>query len=146
MITPTILNALARDRYHPGRGALTAKQKRSSFRLHPGVSAEVPDYGPFHREKSPTQTDQDAQDQKRSGEIWGTTPTNKGFTPTVEAYPGPLGASERGINFVTPIEPHPGSAPNHAKWYLGSTPGVMARLKNGIDYAAIPADVEVLQP
>lgn len=101
----------------------------------------MPDFGPFNREGNPTtQTDEIAIEQERSREVWGRVPRN-GNWPTVEAYPGSLAEGLWGINFTTEVQPHPGSAPNHAKWYLGETPGVISRLKNEEEFACIEADV-----
>lgn len=109
----------------------------------------MPDFGPFCRWESPTQTTADALLQVASSEIWGGVPFN-GLEPTVEAYPGTLIRTQapnlRGIEFTTPIAPYPNSSPLHAKWYLSLTPGVLLRQKSGQDYACITATVDNHQP
>jgi hypothetical protein len=67
-------------------------------------------FGPFCRCESPTQTKADAQLQQASGEIWGRTPRG-GMEPTVQAYPWPLAADTRGIEFTTDTIPHPNGSP-----------------------------------
>jgi hypothetical protein len=52
----------------------------------------------------------------------------------------------RGIQFTTPIAPHPNQSPFEAHWYYGHTAGVMLRTKDGQDYAAITATVVNHQP
>lgn len=105
----------------------------------------MPTFGPFNRSESRTQTIQDAIDQVKSQEIWGTT-RNNGIEPAVKAYAGNLKPNERGIEFETQIRPYPDGSPLEAAWYLTKTPGVILRVKNGIDYACIPASVRNLQP
>jgi hypothetical protein len=100
----------------------------------------MPFDGTFSRWESTTQTPAIAVLQVLSGEIWGRTP-NGGNYPTVQAYPWKLNG-RRGIEFTTQIQPHSMSAPHEARWYLGLTPGVERRQKNGIDYACIKAVVE----
>ena len=97
--------------------------------------------GPFCRGESPTQTKADAQLQQTSGEIWGRTPRG-GMDPTVQAYPWPLAAGTRGIEFTTDTTPHPNGSPYQIRWYLTRTPGVLLRQKGGEDFACILADVE----
>ena len=102
-------------------------------------------YGPFNREESTTQDSATALQQVATGEIWGKTP-RFGTVPTVEAYGGQLKATLRGIEFSTPIQPHPNGSPYHIKFYLGMTQGVQHRCKGGIDYACISAIVINKQP
>jgi hypothetical protein len=52
-----------------------------------------------------------------------------------------LEVTKRGIEFKSPIQPHPNGSPNHIKYYLGKTPGVEHRCMNGIDYACISATI-----
>ena len=107
----------------------------------------MPKYGPFNREGNiRTQPDELAIEQVRSGEVWGRTPVQKGGWPVVESYTGLLGNGDWGINFTTEIEPHPGSAPHHAKWHFGKTPGVELREKNGEDYGCIAAALTRVPP
>ena len=49
----------------------------------------VVEYGPYHRDESPTQTIADAAKQEASGEIWGQT-ARYGLGPSVKAWRGPL--------------------------------------------------------
>jgi len=100
--------------------------------------------GPFHRRETPTQTKEDAVLQTQSGEIWGKTPRG-GNLPTVQAYAGNLPGG-RGIEFHTEIEPNPSGSPYEARWYLGLTPGVVQRERDGVDYACISACVDNKQP
>ena len=91
---------------------------------------------PFHRvENSTTQTRAIARMQELSREIWGRPARGSGL-PSVKAYPGSL-PNRRGVEFMTDIEPMPGSAPNEARWYWEWCPGVELRQKNGEDYACI---------
>lgn len=96
--------------------------------------------GPFHRRESPTQTVADAALQVATREIWGRCPRG-GMCPTVQAYPGPIIANDRGIQFETPILPHSNGSPIEVRWYLQLTPGVQERYKNGEQFACIEADV-----
>lgn len=100
--------------------------------------------GPFCRWESPTQTRQDACEQERTGELWGRTPQN-GFVPAAQAYPFPLAVNQRGIEFTTSTAPHPNGSPYEIRWYLGQTPGVLLRQKNGEDFACILANVKNIQ-
>lgn len=106
----------------------------------------MPNYGPFHRKETRTQTPAVALLQAASCEIWGGTPKNGGMVPTVQAYPGTLPAC-RGIEFITNISIHPGSCPIEARWYLGFTPGVEERRDSGGNiFACITASVTNNQP
>jgi hypothetical protein len=104
----------------------------------------MPFDGIYCRWESPTQTPAIAIIQVRSGEIWGRKPAG-GFYPAVQAYPSRL-SGRRGIEFTTEIQPHPMSAPHEVRWYLGITPGVELRQKQGEDYACIKAAVDNQQP
>ena len=106
----------------------------------------MPTLGPFHRRETPEiQTSELAILQVKTGEIWGRTPKNGGNWPTVQAYTTPIG-SQRGREFTTEIAPMPHQAPLEARWYLGLTPGVQARRKDGEDFACITAVVKNFQP
>ena len=107
-------------------------------------------HGPFHRRESTTQTSVDAVEQCRTGEIWGLI-ARGGMWPSVKAYAGTLRNRDRGINFTTDTSPAPNgvldrNSPFDVRWYLGETPGVEQRQKNGEDYACILAEVENCQP
>lgn len=107
----------------------------------------MPDYGPFNREGNDrTQPDDLAIEQVRSREVWGRTPVQKGGWPVVECYTGLLEKGDWGINLTTKVEPHPGSAPHHAKWQYGRTAGVVLREKNGTHYGSIAANVTRVPP
>jgi len=101
--------------------------------------------GPYHRLESTTQTSAVAIEQVANGEIWGRTPRG-GMVPTVQAYPLTLPAARRGIEFTTPIDPYPNGSPFEIRWYLGQTPGVQERTRNNETFAAIPANINNLQP
>ena len=104
-------------------------------------------FGPFHRKESKSQAIEDALKQVASQEIWGSIPNNGGKWPTVQAYPGNLSRTIRGIEFSTDIESAKGSCPIEARWYLELTPGVEERHDDhGNQYACISADVINLQP
>jgi hypothetical protein len=75
-------------------------------------------YGPFHRLESPTQTADDAKRQEETREVWGA-PPRWGHWPKVKAYPGPLGARQRGIEFWTDCEPD--IQGDHVSWARGQT-------------------------
>jgi len=120
---------------------------RAIVMLQIEAEQEAPMAGPFCRWESLTQTPAIALVQVRSGEIWGDTPKNGGLEPTVQAYPWPLAAARRGIEFTTDILPHhPMSSPIEARWYLTLTPGVLRRQKNGVHYACITAAIDNRQP
>jgi hypothetical protein len=92
---------------------------------------------PYHRLESPTQTSADARAQAASGEIWGRAARGSNI-PSVKAYRNALPAHSRGIEFVTPVAPTPGSGtPYEARWYLGTT-GVR---QNSAGFAVISAIV-----
>ncbi len=97
--------------------------------------------GPYHRQESPTQTAEVAAMQAESGEIWGGIPRG-GQWPTVQAYPRALEHGARGVQFTTPIAPHPNGAPHEVRWYLGITPGVLERYNDdGDQFACVTATV-----
>lgn len=91
-------------------------------------------YGPYHRLESPTQTAWTTLTQVVTQEVWGGTPRG-GFTPTVQAYRGPLPDAAKGIEFFTTVAPAPGNHPVEVRWY-GSDPGV--RTAPVGDFATIP--------
>ena len=100
----------------------------------------------FHRLESPTQTRTTALAQVRSGEVWGKAIRGGGI-PCVKAYRGSIPASDRGVEFTTPIVPQKGSGtPHEARWYYPHTPGVKAITSHGEDFAVIPASVKNMQP
>lgn len=100
----------------------------------------------FHRLESPTQTSADALRQVQSKEIWGRAARGSSIL-SVRAYRRNIPAGRRGIEFTTPIEPHPGSgSPYEVRWYYPQTDGVLLRRRNDEDFAAIPAEVTNLQP
>lgn len=102
-------------------------------------------FGPFSRRESNTQTPADALEQVRTNEIWGSA-ARYSCGPCVRAYAHPLAAGVRGIDFMTPTEPHPNSNPFDVLWYYPETPGVMLRVRSGIDYACIQATITNKQP
>jgi hypothetical protein len=91
----------------------------------------------YHRLESPTQTSADAKAQAASGEIWGRAARGSSIA-CVKAYRNALPAHRRGIEFVTPIPPTPGSGtPYEARWYLG-IPGVR---QNSAGFAVISVTI-----
>ena len=101
--------------------------------------------GQFNRRENPrTQPKSLAPIQVTSGEVWGRTPLG-GLEPTVQAYTGEL-KGQRGINFVTSVDPHPDDSPLEVRWYLTQTPGVELRHKDGEEFACIKAVVTNMQP
>jgi hypothetical protein len=104
----------------------------------------VPSVGPFNRRETRTQTREDAVKQVNSREIWGRT-ARWSMEPSVKAYPGVL-RNCRGIEFTTPVEPHPFSSPLELRWFLTLTPGVLERRNGSEIFACIPADVKNMQP
>ena len=97
----------------------------------------MPTYGPYHRVRSTTQTDELAYKIQESGELWGKAPRWSG-TPQPQAYDGPLPDGEIGIEFTTDVAPRPGSAPKKVRWWPDD-PGVI-RLRDEI-HAMIPVTV-----
>ena len=84
-------------------------------------------YGPFHRLQSTTQTDEVAQQQEASQEMWGR-PRQYSSIEQVQAYTGPLPAQSVGVEFTTQTKPDSGTAPGHARW-TGPREGV--RIEDG---------------
>ena len=72
-------------------------------------------YGPFHRLRSPTQTDEDADLQAATSELWGR-PRQFSDIPQVQAWVGPLPEGESGVEFTTAVPPDPFLPPGHARW------------------------------
>lgn len=70
-------------------------------------------YGPFHRLRSPTQSDAVAKQQQESAEVWGRARQNSDI-PQVQAYIGPLPNETDGIEFLTAVAPDTGTV--HARW------------------------------
>jgi hypothetical protein len=96
-------------------------------------------WNPFHRRESPTQTVNDAKLQQSSMEIWGKEARFSSLL-SVKAYRGAIKALQMGVEFDTAVAPQKGGgSPFEARWYHGSTPGVVKRTDSaGTDYAAIP--------
>mmetsp|Transcript_5930 Transcript_5930/g.16106 ORF Transcript_5930/g.16106 Transcript_5930/m.16106 type:complete len:135 (+) Transcript_5930:164-568(+) len=92
-------------------------------------------YGPFHRLKSPTQSDEVARQQLESGEMWGR-PRQFSEIPQVQAYIGKLEDGREGMEFMTSVAPDKGTAPGHARW-TGPRDGV--RVEEG--FAKIPITI-----
>ena len=82
-------------------------------------------YGPFHRVRSPTQSDETAQLQVQSQEIWGR-PRLGSDIPQVQSYAGPLPDGQRGIEFYTNVSPDQSLPPGQARW-TGPRPGVTVK-------------------
>src|SRR5262245_60507928 len=75
--------------------------------------------------------DVDAVQQVQSGEIWGKE-ARCSNSPSVKAYRNQIPAKRRGIEFTTPLAPHPGSgSPVEARWYYPHTTGVVLRADPG---------------
>lgn len=94
----------------------------------------------YHRLQSPSQSRRTAEQQRKSGEVWGRAPWGSDI-PTDQAFVGPLPARETGVQFETDVEPskiNPLSL--EVRWRLGD-PGVMLRSENGEDFAAITVTV-----
>ena len=97
-------------------------------------------YGPFHRLRSPTQSDETAQRQVKSQEVWGR-PRRGSDIPQVQAYVGPLPTTtteKKGIEFYTNVPPDPHQPPGQARW-TGPRPGVIVQEEeeNGLLFARI---------
>jgi hypothetical protein len=91
--------------------------------------------GPFHRLESPTQDKTTARQQGQAMEIWGRAAQGSNIL-SVKAYRSGLPAGRRGIEFDTPVAPHPGGGtPYEARWYYPNTVGVRQRT-NGTDQFA----------
>lgn len=76
----------------------------------------------YYRLSSSTQTDDVADRQVASGEIWGRTPRWSNV-PKVQAYVGALPGGRAGIEFTTEVDPDPYGLPSEASW-SGPRPGV----------------------
>ena len=85
----------------------------------------MPALATYYRVASPTQTDEDAERQQASGEIWGL-PARGSNIPKVKAYVGPLPEGQPGIEFTTAVTPDPDCPPGHAYW-SGPRAGVVVR-------------------
>ena len=92
----------------------------------------------YHRLTSPSQTDADAQMQISSGLICGGGRRQGGGgvspIPSAKAFPGPLPAGQKGIEFKTSVCPSSDGPITY--WHLGA-PGV---IPNG-DLACVPAQI-----
>jgi hypothetical protein len=95
-------------------------------------------FGKYHRNEAKYQTAADAILQVKSGEIWGRKPKD-GLGPTVQAYTESGIKQARRIEFSTDIKPG-SESPFEAWWYLGLTPGVERREKDGEEFASIKVD------
>lgn len=62
-----------------------------------------------------TQTDETAELQRDSGEVWGRTP-RWSYEPKVQAYKGPLPEGQAGIEFTTEVPPDPQALPWEPSW------------------------------
>ncbi|MFF0310148.1 RHS repeat-associated core domain-containing protein [Streptosporangium sp. NPDC004379] len=89
-----------------------------------GCTPDVPEnekllYGPFHRIMTPNQEPDFLQRVLDSGELWGRSPRYSSF-PQVQAYAGPLPASERhkrgSFTFYTEVRPDRGSRLDRPTW------------------------------
>ena len=98
-------------------------------------------YGPFHRLASPTQTQEDAQRQAETGEIWGRTPRNSGW-PQIEAYPGLLKEGEFGIEFYTAARPNES---RHSPVHYWSGPEFEGSARIEGDFAKIPGVITTIR-
>jgi hypothetical protein len=99
----------------------------------------------YHRLRSSTQTDDMAERQVESGEVWGRTP-RWGNAPKVQAYVGPLPSGRAGIEFTTDVEPDSYGLPHEASW-SGPRPGVevdgeFAKIRVSVTTMVRTADVD----
>ena len=76
---------------------------------------KIPKFGPFHRIQSPTQSNEVADLQVKSQEMWGR-PRRGSDIPQVQAYTGPLPKNAKGIEFVTHVKPDDSLPPGQARW------------------------------
>lgn len=76
----------------------------------------VQEYGPYYRVQTGTQTDETAQAQIRSEEIWGLPHRFGGVEPQVKAYVGPLPPDKKGVEFYTNVPPDYGCPPGVHYW------------------------------
>jgi hypothetical protein len=78
-------------------------------------------YGPYYRFKSPTQTEEDAERQLKSKELWGK-PARGSSIPKVKAYtsayPG-VREKRQGIKFTTLVPPDSYTPGHIAHWSNG---------------------------
>ena len=92
-------------------------------------------FGPYHRLKSPTQTNDVAEMQQLVQEVWGR-PRRDSDIPQVQAYEGELPNDAEGIEFVTATEPDSNTPPGHVRW-TGPRGGV--RVEDG--FAKVPVQI-----
>ena len=92
------------------------------------------EYGPFHRVRSPTQSDKVACEIEVTGELWGRK-RRGGAEPVVQAYVGSLG-NQSGVEFFTLVEPYKDTPPGHAQWRIG-----MRGVRHDGDFAKIAVRV-----
>ena len=95
----------------------------------PDEPSRIPGVGAvYHRLASPSQPDDIARLQERTGEVWGSYNRDlmggRAPFPSVDAYVGALPAGARGIEFVTDVPPDPRSPPGRARW-TGPRDGVI---------------------
>ena len=76
---------------------------RSSLSQHRPISDLI---GPFYRERSESQTEDDDRKIVESGMLFGDVPHLGGKCPTVQAYFGSLPPALKGIQFATATIPH----------------------------------------
>jgi hypothetical protein len=86
----------------------------------------------YHRKESPSQTSDIARQQETSGELWGYPSITSGDRPAVKAYGGRLPDGERGIEFMTDVEPDLGSPPGRPEWSESRGPRPGVRVEGGI--------------
>jgi hypothetical protein len=83
------------------------------------MASEVIEYGPFHRLRNgTTQSDDVAEKQQRSQEIWGVAARWSNLR-AVKAYRGALPPGAEGIEFMTTVPPTR-LGPFNAFWYEGA--------------------------
>jgi hypothetical protein len=83
-------------------------------------------YGPYYRVKSPSQTEEDIEQQIQKKEIWGKVPRNflASHIPKVKAYTEwRFGEEATGIIFWTNVAPDKGGVPGKPTW-SGNREGV----------------------
>jgi hypothetical protein len=93
----------------------------------------------YHRRKSSSQTEEDARKQIASQEMWGTECRNtaSGLFPAVKAWRNQIDRkSQRGIEFITTVDPDPNNHPHFAYW-SGDREGV----RNEDGYAKIKVTI-----
>lgn len=94
-------------------------------------------YGPFHRLKSSTQTNDVAKQQQANQQIWGR-PRLYSSIPQVQAYTGLLPEHEQGIEFYTTTPPDSNVSPGQARW-TGPRDGV--EIVRNEDFAKISCEI-----